>query len=320
MIAKLIGRARSRSMHLCRLFTVLACGISCWLSSCGMMGKSKSVDDPMAGMDAYKAAGGHIGGFEASLQDGVVANASVISSGIAAPEDIVWAPEDENEPMPGFMEDLWKKPENKSWLMSHDEAMRLSRQTGKPTLVWFTDTAHSPLCRKLSEELFSNPGFDGWATKRLVRLRVDLTIPAKERHIDIGARKVAHIKKLKKRYKVIGQPTVLILSPKGAVVARYRGYKAGSSDYYWGRIKRDVNKAEDDYGAWCEKMEKRGYRLWTSRDGRKTFAKLNRYQPGKIELIDPDGNRGVTSFRKLSDADQAWVMLEKKKYEARRKP
>ncbi len=299
---------------------VAGCGIGLFvLSSCSPFGKSDA-EDPMAGVDAYRRAGGHMSGgiTDGGLPSGSDVNVSVSSAGVTADDDIVWAPEDDNVPMPGGLADLWKRPENKSWHTSYTEAMQQSRHTGKPLLLWFTDTAHSPLCRKLSDDLFSNPEFDGWASLELVRLRVDSTIPHKERREDIGARKLKYIEKLKKRYKVSGHPTVLILSPRGAVVARYRGYKKNSSDYYWGRMKGDVAKAQKDYGAWREKLEKRGYRVWTSRNGRKTFAKLYRFQPGKVTLIDPDGKRGVTSFRKLSDADQAWVMLQKKKHDARR--
>jgi hypothetical protein len=308
--------ARSEGMDFKCLISAF---VFCSLVSCGQFGKPDAQEDPLAGLDAYKNAGGRVGGMDESMASGASVNVTVSSAGITDESDIVWAPEDENVPMPGGLEDLWKAPENKSWHTSYTESTRQSKQSGKPLLIWFTDTAHSPLCRKLSADLFSNSGFDGWASKRLVRLRVDSTISAKEKSENIGAKKHNYIVKLKKRYKVMGSPTVLILSPKGAVVGRYRGYKKDSADYYWSRMKQDVNKAEDDYGAWREKLEKRGYRLWTSRDGRKTFAKLYRFKLGKVILIDPDGHRGTTSFGKLSDADQVWLMLEKKKYEARQK-
>ena len=298
--------------------------------SCGLVGNSSNPEEQKnqnaAGLEAYKQAGGQVGGFEAAVSGGGEISASVSSSSIAAESDIVWAPEDVNVPMPGGLEQLWKQPENKSWNTSFIEATKLSRQSGKPMLIWFTDSARSPLCRKLSDDLFSNSGFDTWASQRLVRVRMDDFIKVENRgklgmgeFDDLKTRKKNYIDKLKKRYKVSGNPTVLILSPRGAVVARYRGYKKDSADYYWSRIKRDVSKAEDDYGVWREKLEKRGYRMWTSRDGRKTFAKLSRYRSGKVILTDPDGHRGTASFRKLSDADQVWVMLEKKKYEARRR-
>ena len=130
------------------------------------------------------------GGMGEAMASGATVNATVSSAGITDESDIVWAPEDENVPMPGGLEDLWKAPENKSWQTSYTEATRQSKQSGKPLLIWFTDTAHSPLCRRLSDDLFSNSGFDGWASKRLVRLRVDSTISSKEKREEIGAKKM----------------------------------------------------------------------------------------------------------------------------------
>ena len=270
------------------------------------------------GLDAYRAAGGRIAGDKPFDTVAGVASVSVSpASGITPERDIVWAPEDDSQPIQG--EELWKKSENKSWHVSHTEASRYSRQSGKPLLIWFTDAAHSPLCRRLSAELFSKTEFESWAKEHLVKLRVDSSLPGRERNTDLGVRKKRFIEKLKRRYDVHGYPTVVMVSPRGAVIQSYRGYKKGSFDYYWGRIKQADRIATTEYGAWREKLESRGYRMWESRDGRKLLAKLYRFRPGKVTLIDPDGNRGTTSFRKLSDADQAWVMMEKERYEARKK-
>ena len=297
------------------------------LVSCAQVGeliggkKKPTVDGekPLTGLEAYQRAGGRISdgsGLEAGVSS--TANISPTTVGITRNEDIVWAPEDPDEEISGGLEELWDKPENTSWHVSHVEAMRQARESGKPVLVWFTNSARSPLCRALSDELFSNSGFDAWARKRVVRLRIDDVIRGVRKGENDWTKKQNYIEKLKKRYRVHGHPTVLILSPSGSTVEQYRGYKKGDPDYYWGRIKATVNKAEDDYGAWREKLEKRGYRMWTNRQGRKTFAKLHRFNGGNVSLIDPDGKRGTTSFNKLSDADQTWITQEKRKYEQRR--
>jgi hypothetical protein len=281
----------------------------------GMSGKKKA-DGTKAdgGLSAYQAAGGRVSGPGGFTSTAGMARASVGSAaGITPDRDIVWAPEDPSKPIQG--EDMWQKAENKSWHISHVEASSHSRQSGKPMLIWFTDSAHSPLCRQLSSELFSKSEFEGWAKERLVRLRVDSTLPGKERNTNLGVRKKKYVDQLKRRYDVHGHPTVVVVSPRGAVIQSYRGYRKGNFDYYWGRIKQAQRIAETEYGAWREKLEQRGYRMWESRDGRKRLAKLYRYRSGKVTLIDPDGNWGTTSFRKLSDADQAWILLQKKRYE-----
>ncbi len=302
------------SLSLCMIFMVSCAQLS---RITGIKIKKKPDDSSAtAGLDAYRAAGGNIAGMGGFDTTAGIARATVSpGAGIAPDEDIVWAPEDPNQPIQG--EELWKKAENKSWHVSHSEASRYSRQSGKPMLIWFTDSVHSPLCRQLSSELFSTSGFEGWVKSRMVRLRVDSTLRGRERNTDLGIRKLKFVEKLKRRYDVHGHPTVVVVSPRGAVVQSYRGYKKGGADYYWGRIKQALIIAEKEYGAWREKLEARGYRMWESRDGRKTLAKLYRFRPGKVTLIDPDGNRGTTSFSKLSDADQAWIILQKKRHEAR---
>lgn len=292
------------------------------------MGGGQKEDDDPYGMGAYQKAGGRIGGFAgagaasagvtSAAGAGVRGGAPTSGAGITPEDKIHWAPEDPDKPIGGGLEQLWEQPENKSWHTSYKEAAQQSRQNGKPMMIWFTDSMHSPLCRKLSDELFSKSEFEGWATESLVRLRVDATIPAKEKYTDLGVRKSKYVQELKKRYSVHGYPTVLLLMPGGEVHARYRGYRKGGSEFYWARLKQAVVKAEEGYGKWREKYESRGYRLWTSRDGRKTFAKIYRFKPGSVTLIDPDGKRGTTSFRKLSDADQAWILLQKKKYDAQK--
>ena len=154
------------------------------LVSCGQIGKPKEAEDPLAGVEAYKKAGGKLRGFDAESAAGADVNVSVSSASVTADEDIVWAPEDDSVPMPGHLQDLWKQPENESWFENYTKATRQSRQTGLPLMIWFTDSSFSVLCRNLSNELFSTSGFESWATQHLVRLRVDNTITSKTRDQD----------------------------------------------------------------------------------------------------------------------------------------
>ncbi len=299
------------------------------LISCAQLGtmiyekKQKKIQEkekkkPLTGIEAYQRAGGRVSNKAGAIAGGTAtAQVSSAAVGITKNEDIVWAPENPDEDFEEEFEDLWKKPENTSWHVSYVQAMGQSRETGKPVLVWFTNSQRSPLCRVLSNELFSNQGFDSWASKNIVRLRVDENIKGEGKGENAWTQKQNYIKALKKKYRVHGHPTVIILSPSGGNFAEYRGYKKGGADYYWAKIKTAISKAEDDYGAWLEKLEKRGYRMWTNRQGRKVFSKLYRYSDGKVTLIDPDGKRGVTSFSKLSEADQAWIIAKKEEYDQR---
>jgi len=302
-----------------RLLTVLVVILnSLGLMSCSVPDQSQA-QAASYGLKAYQQAGGSITGMgntaNVSIGGGNTQVAGISGEGITPEDDIVWAPEDPEEAIDGGLEQLWQSPQNKAWHQSYKEASRQSRQTGKALLIWFTDSMYSPTCRQLSEEVFSIPDFEEWATKHVVRLRVDKQVPPREKSKDIGIRKLKYIKKIIQRYGVKGCPTVLLLKPGGEVHVYYRGYEKGGGEYYLARLKHAVVIIDRGYQQWRDKYEKRGYRLWESRDGRKTFAKLYRFQSGKVTLVDPDGQKGVTSLNNLSNADKAWIMLQKKKRE-----
>lgn len=306
-------------------FTTVAI-LTFFLTACGQLGpmitgeqpKKKPKKKELTGLEAYQQAGGRVSGIS-GFGDGGQAVSRVSSAGIVSEADIVWAPEDPSEAFQGDLEKRWTRPESKSWIESHREATRYSRESGKPLLIWFTNSSKAVMGGRLSSQLFSKSDFESWAAKNIVRLRIDEG--AISRRGDLGdqaSRQMKVISKLKKRYNVNGYPTVVIVSPRGNVFASYRGYRSGQPDYYWGRLKQAVSKAKDEYGTWREKMEKRGYRMWTNRKGRKIFAKIVRFRSGKVTLVDPDGKGGTTRINKLSDADQEWIMERKREYDQKK--
>jgi len=282
--------------------------------------EKQSQKQQSADLQQYIKAGGRVTSSEQApnITAGVVSASTARDLGITAAEDVVWAPEDPNKAIGEGLETLWEKPESKLWHKDYKEASRLSESSGKPLLIWFTDTVKSSICRKLNDELFNTKDFDEWAGDNIIRLTIDTHFGTTGLLKDYEIKKLEEIKALKKRFSIMGSPTVLILAPQGSVIEKYRGYKTGDSVYYWGKIRHTVEIAMKKYGQWREKLEKKGYRMWTSRGGVKVFAKLSRYQPGKVTLTQPNGKRGITSFKKLSDQDQAWVLLQKKKYEQKK--
>jgi hypothetical protein len=205
------------------------------------------------------------------------------------------------------------KRQKGGWEESETIARKRSLREGKPLLIWFTDSRASPLCRELSKELFSRADFTVWAEENLVRLRVDafpqvddpdLSLDEKEtRLVDIRN----YVKRLKKQYKVLGHPHLVLVHPDGSVVGRYRGYSRGQADYTWGLLKQGMAAFQVSYQAWRTNLEKRGYRQWTDTKGRTVFAKLLRYSNGELQLVEPDGTRSKTHEKRLSNEDRIWI-------------
>lgn len=226
-------------------------------------------------------------------------------------DEIEWADEDPNAPM--SLDEVWSKKPQDEWNVSYFKAVKQARRQGRPLLIWFTHSSSSPMCKKLSMEVFSAKGFRDWASENVIRLRVDSLV--NDEDVALRTRKREYIQKLKRRYKVVGAPVVLLVSPRGTVAAKYVGYHSGNGEFYFGRLKSGYKVALKDYANWREEMESKGYRMWHDRRGRTLFAKLNRYKVTHIELKEPDGSKSTLAIKKLSAEDQQWIEREKRKHE-----
>ncbi len=232
-------------------------------------------------------------------------------------DDIVFTDPDNPDAGIPELENLMAAPKKGPWEESETIARQIAAREGKPILIWFTDSARSPLCKVLSAELFATPEFGKWAEKHLVRLRVDSNVTVDDPDISLDGKITrqsdlkTYVKNLKKRYKILGAPSVLMLNPSGEVIARYRGYKRGEADYYWGLIKQGEASSANAYQTWRKELEKKGYREWEGQQGRKVFAKLANYSKGTLVLIEPGGERYKTTEGKLSSKDKKWIADQK---------
>ncbi len=245
------------------------------------------------------------GGLSALRKGGNKATSNVISQ-LPNEDEIIWADEDPNVPIPDFaglvVDD--NDPQD-SWYVDYKAAMQKARQEGKPILVWFTSTRNSPLCVALSHELFGTKEFNEWADENVIRLRVDKNVVESKMHDRIERKK--YVDGIRARYRVLGTPEVLILSPRGTEFGKYRGYKRGSADFYYGKLRNATRSARKDYASWRNDMEEKGYRVWHNLSGKGVFAKVSRYREGKVWLIEPDGRKSVTAVSRLSLEDQKYI-------------
>ncbi len=230
------------------------------------------------------------------------------------PDEIVYTDPDAEDPediVPELRELLESRSEDGPWGRSISRVFREARKTDKPVLIWFNDSGNPMASGAISDDLFGRQDFEEWAQDTFVRLQVDEQVGSKLD--DDGARKAAFVKDLKKRYKVMGYPTLLVVTPSGEVIGRYRGYRRGQWEYKWGQLRQGAHLAGKSHAAWKQKMERKGYRTWSDPLGRKFFAKLIAYRDGELVLIEPDGTRARTQERRLSVEDQEWIAAEKRK-------
>lgn len=242
-------------------------------------------------------------------------NAQPLPINVTPPEEIAWTGFD-GEGIPELA-NLMAAPKKGPWEESETLARQTAAREGKPILLWFTDSARSPLCKVLSAELFSTADFNKWAEENIVRLRVDANVSADDPNLSLDekitreAEMKNYVKRLKKRYRVLGHPSVLMLNPSGEVIERLRGYKRGDADFFWGLIKQNTHAAGVATKAWRKSLETKGYREWRGKGGREVFAKLVSYSEGALVLIEPGGERFRTQETNLSKDDRKWIDEQK---------
>lgn len=241
------------------------------------------------------------------------------AAAVTPEEDIVFTDPDNPEASLPELSTILTAPKRRGpWEESETIAKQRAAREGKPLLIWFTDSARSPMCKALAQELFASPEFEQWAEEKLVRLRVDANIKVDDPDLSMDqentrrANLKAYVARLKKQYKVLGHPSLLLLNPSGEVIGRYRGYKRGQAEYYWGLIKHGEAVSANAYKEWKARLEKKGYREWRDRKDRKVFAKLTGYSKGTLTLIEPDGTRSRTKESKLCDEDREWIAEQKR--------
>lgn len=232
-------------------------------------------------------------------------------------EDLAWTnPDDPDAGIPEI-EVLMVAPKRGPWEESETIARQTAAREGKPILIWFTHSSMSPSCKSLSTELFGTHAFGKWAEKNVVRLRVDAEISVDDLNLTLGdkiSRQTElknYVQRLKKRYKVLGHPTLLMLNPSGEVLWKETGYKRGQADFVWGLIKQAVAVTDNQYKEWRKSLESKGYREWEGSNGREVFAKLDRYSEGNLILVEPGGERYKTEESRLSKKDRKWIAEQK---------
>lgn len=236
---------------------------------------------------------------------------------ITPESEIVWTNPDDPEGGVPELAPLLNAPKKGPWEESETIARQRSSRENKPLLIWFSDSKNSPGCKGISAELFADHAFNEWAREKFVRLKVDSYVRQDDSDLSIGEamdkeiRLKDYVAQLKKRYKVLGHPTFLVLSSSGDVVATYKGYHSGQAGYTWGLFRQGQAIAEKSNAEWRAGLMKKGYRDWQDRKGNKVFAKLTAYSKGQLYLIEPDGLRSRTQESKLSDADQEWIRQQK---------
>jgi thioredoxin-related protein len=259
-------------------------------------------------------------GLMAGTSQSAAPSASLPPVELTPEDDIVFTdPDNPEASLPELSTLLSATPRRRGpWEQSETIAKRLAVREGKPILIWFTDSARSPMCKALNEELLSKPDFQEWASEKIIRLKVDANIVPDDPDMPLDEKETRlvemkrYVARMKKQYKILGAPVLVMLNPAGEKIGQYRGYKRGDADFTWGLIKQAEAATAHAMKGWRASMEQKGYREWSDLRDRKVFAKLVNYSKGSLTLVEPDGTRSRTSEDRLSEKDRAWISEQKR--------
>lgn len=114
------------------------------------------------------------------------------------------------------------------WLADYDKAVEQARLEKKDLLVDFTGSDWCGWCKRLDQEVFSEPAFHDAATKDYVLVALDYPRdPAVKAKVPNPERN----KELSEKHGIEGFPTIMLMTADGDVYGR-TGYQAGGAQAY----------------------------------------------------------------------------------------
>ena len=108
------------------------------------------------------------------------------------------------------------------WTTDFDKALAAAKADSVPLYVYFTGSSWCIWCKKMDREIHNQDGFRQKTVGKMLFVKIDL--PA-------GREPNEKTKNLLETYKVQGVPTVIILSPSGEELGRFRYQQMSPEDF-----------------------------------------------------------------------------------------
>jgi protein disulfide-isomerase len=119
-----------------------------------------------------------------------------------------------------------------AWTTDFKAAQAAAKKDGKPILIDFTGSDWCGWCIKMKKESLDKTAFKDFAQKELVLVEADFP-NSKPQTAEVKAQNEA----LKKKYKVNGFPTFVLINADGKELGRQEGYLEGGPDAFTSAIK-----------------------------------------------------------------------------------
>jgi hypothetical protein len=198
-----------------------------------------------------------------------------------------------------------------AWIKSPRTARDEAKKNGLCWLLAATSTQVGDAgqrSQQMNEDIFLKEDFNQFATENLILCSLDYTsasggLPLTPEEV----RREGAMQQVRDFLKIRGMPTVIVFSPEGHELMRWRGYVKGREASYLQQLKNVVT-AENErlHGAKKRRqgLAQKGYRPWTSRYGSQVFARLVEFDARRVQLEDDEGRRFRVDLSQLILTDR----------------
>jgi thioredoxin-related protein len=132
----------------------------------------------------------------------------------------------QNAQTPAATQTIPYTAENEGWLVSVDEAYKLSKKTGRPILANFTGSDWCGWCKKLTADVFTKPEFKEWAAKNVILLELDFprrkALPEEIKSQNMG---------MQQAFNVRGYPTIWLFDLEKDAEGKFNVSALGQTGY-----------------------------------------------------------------------------------------
>lgn len=161
-----------------------------------------------------------------------------------------------------------------NWYTNYPEAVKASKASSKPILLFFTGSDWCGWCKKLDKEVFDTKEFATDSGDKYIFVKVDF--PQKNSFSAAINEQNNH---LKNKYSISGYPTVIIIDSAEQEIG-ITGYRAGGPKKYSEHLKQ----LTDEFSKFKDKMSKLDEANLSGKDLKKLYQKAREYGLEKESL------------------------------------
>ncbi len=122
---------------------------------------------------------------------------------------------------------------NELWITDVNQAIALSKETGKPIFAFFTGKEWCSWCKKLENKILSKDTFINYAKENLILLELDF--PRGRR--DLPQEQI----NLARKFRIQGYPTVILMDSETNQLGQ-TGYESMTPQQYIENVQRMISK------------------------------------------------------------------------------